>query len=141
MRTIGLDYDDTFSVHPAAWAHAMAILRQIGGFRILGVTFRNREQEITCPHYHTVCDAIIYTAGKPKHKTAQDLGHVVDIWIDDKPQWIHPGYDYASSDFIPQVSHPDSLLPILLVSFAPMPMPGGPNFLTNESDPCKQDDE
>jgi len=49
MRTIGLDYDDTFSTHPTAWWEALSILK-IAGFRIIGVTFRNREQAIDCDH-------------------------------------------------------------------------------------------
>lgn len=129
MRTIGLDYDDTFNTNPEVWAAALAVLKQ-AGFRVVGVTFRNREQAIDCDHYHGVCDEIVYTAGKAKHDTVKALGIEIDIWIDDKPFWIVTGWQYTPDQpATAWVKHPGNLEPVRLLPFQSMPIhtnPEGP---------------
>jgi len=92
------------------------------------VTFRNREQEITCKHYHAVCDEIIYTAGTAKHHTSIKLGRSIDIWIDDKPNWVHQSWEdvYGRPDS-PWVSHPGNREPVRLQPFQPMPIHTNPD--------------
>lgn len=122
MRVLGVDYDETFSVHPEAWAESLTVLKRMS-FKIIGVTFRNREEPITCPHYHGVCEEIVYTAGQAKHPTCLKLGLKVDIWIDDNPNWVHLNwYDVYGSTGAPWVQNPENLVPVRLKAFADMPL-------------------
>lgn len=91
MPVIGLDYDDTFTTDPHAWAEAMHVLRA-AGFTIVGTTFRYEEHEpIKNPLYTQVCDAIIYCNRESKAVHAERAGYKVDIWIDDIPQYVMSG--------------------------------------------------
>ena len=92
IKTIGLDYDDTFSADPDGWYEALQILRD-RGFSIIGVTFRDSETRITDQRYLSICDAVIYTAGEPKRNVAQEYNYQIDIWIDDKPEWVTQSWE------------------------------------------------
>lgn len=92
MKIIGLDYDDTFSDNPVEWHRAMSNLKK-AGYKIIGVTARNRKQRIDDPLFKDVCESIIYCCGTGKRDAVWLLmGQAVDIWIDDKPEYITQSY-------------------------------------------------
>jgi len=86
-RLIALDYDDTFSLAPEAWAASMAPLKA-AGFVIWGVTLRNRHQVIDCAHYKGLCDVILYCAGNGKRALLETIAGGAAVWVDDKPEYI-----------------------------------------------------
>jgi len=84
----GLDYDDTFSADQDLW-HRWAIEAIGRGHRVIGVTARNRDQIIEDEMFSDSCETILYCAGHAKYDMVLDLlGLAIDVWIDDKPQYI-----------------------------------------------------
>jgi hypothetical protein len=90
MPIVALDYDDTFSNNPAAWAAVAAQLAS-HGYTVIGVTLRNRYMPV-CDHYMSVCDAVVYCAGHAKKEVLARLGYQDVIWIDDNPKYIVRSY-------------------------------------------------
>jgi hypothetical protein len=84
---VGLDYDHTFSASPDAWLAASYSLR-LGGYDVVGVTARNRNQLIDDPRYWKACSCIVFCAGEAKKVVLDALGVKVAVWIDDKPETI-----------------------------------------------------
>lgn len=94
MFTIGLDYDDTFSLHPRGWFESLSRLKEFG-VEIQGVTARNRYQYIDCPFYLALCDSITYCAGRAKNEVVRGLNIHIDVWVDDHPDRIHQPWPNA----------------------------------------------
>lgn len=90
MHVIGLDYDDTFTTNPDAWYGAMMTLKR-AGFRIVGATFRYPQEAIVDARFHRLCDTVVYCSRHSKMDVTKAAGELVDIWIDDMPQFIEPG--------------------------------------------------
>ena len=90
-KTIGLDYDDTYTTDPHAWFAAMSKLKE-NGFTIVGATFRSQDEVINDHTYYELCDAVVFCAGQPKDQTARSFGYNINIWIDDHPDWIHSSW-------------------------------------------------
>lgn len=90
MTVIALDYDDTFTDNPHAWAAVVAQL-SVKGYKVVGVTLRNRYMPV-CDHYMSVCDTVVYCAGHSKREVLNRLGYSEVIWIDDNPKYITNSY-------------------------------------------------
>ena len=85
---IALDYDETFTRDPVTWMAVMKILRE-RGHTVIGVTMRYvRESLDMHPGYAEICDTIYFTARSAKRDFLGDLGVIVDVWIDDAPEFI-----------------------------------------------------
>src|SRR5687768_9714104 len=85
---IALDYDGTYTADPGLW-HPFIAASRARGHRIFVVTMRfpseGREVEQRLgPHV----DRIIFTAREAKRRHLQRLGHDVDVWIDNHPEYI-----------------------------------------------------
>jgi 5'(3')-deoxyribonucleotidase len=88
MKTIALDYDNTFTTDPEAWEKAMLVLKY-SGFRIIGITMRYPEESYDVDmRYGNLCDQIHFTSRKAKMQYCHQNNIRVDIWIDDNPNWL-----------------------------------------------------
>lgn len=80
---IALDYDGTYTRDPQFW-NAMIEWATQRGHEVICVTMRDAEQayigQMPCPVY--------YSDMVPKAVYMAKLGIAVDVWVDDKPQWI-----------------------------------------------------
>lgn len=85
--TIAIDYDNTFSALPDVFVQFIKLVQQQGHNCII-VTARS-EQWVHEVH-QAIGDLIpIYCTNRTSKRAYMDnLGVVVDIWIDDAPQWI-----------------------------------------------------
>ncbi len=90
MSVIALDYDDTFTDNPNAWA-AVAAQLTAHGYTVIGVTLRNRYMPV-CDHYMSVCGTVVYCAGHSKKEVLARMGYHDVIWIDDNPKYIVRSY-------------------------------------------------
>lgn len=83
---IAIDYDDTWTRDRAFWL-AFARLASANGHKVIGVTMRHEsDNDDMCRHYSKM--KLYCTGGKPKRKFMTDRGIMVDIWIDDSPEFI-----------------------------------------------------
>lgn len=85
---VALDYDDTYTRDPAAWGMVARVLR-MAGHTVVGVTMRYRE-EITGmdPKFIDAVQYLYPTGRKAKMKFMDEAGIRVDVWIDDRPEFI-----------------------------------------------------
>jgi len=85
---IALDYDGTYTADPGLWHPFITALRS-RGHRVFVVTMRfpseGREVEQRLGRH---VDRIIFTAREAKRRHLQRLGHDVDVWIDNHPEYI-----------------------------------------------------
>lgn len=86
--TIALDYDGTFTELPLEWTHALQILKNSGAV-IVGVTMRYEdEKDGMHPKYFEVCDVVHFTGGRAKATFCEEHNIPIDIWVDDRPDFI-----------------------------------------------------
>lgn len=78
---IALDYDGTWTEHPAFWDAFRALARGYG-HKVTIVTMRTPSEPVEAS------GAVIYTSRRAKLKYAEENGIDVDIWIDDNPGWL-----------------------------------------------------
>ncbi len=94
---LALDYDDTFTADPEFWREMIMLARKYGHKTYI-VTLRCPVQDVIPEAedllYNHEVD-IIYCNGEAKKEVTDKLGHVFDIWIDDKPEVIHSGSSYT----------------------------------------------
>ena len=85
---IALDYDGTYTADPGLW-HPFVVACRARGHRVFVVTMRfpseGREVEQRLGRH---VDRIIFTAREAKRRHVQRLGHDVDVWIDNHPEYI-----------------------------------------------------
>lgn len=87
-----LDYDDTYTKDPDMWLEFIKLLRN-KGHDVLVVTMRSeRENDIDPRLLEAV--RVIFTDGHQKLPYLQNCGIDIDIWIDDRPDYIVRRYDY-----------------------------------------------
>ena len=92
--TISLDYDDTFTKDPVLWRHFSRDARQ-RGHRVVVCTMRYEGQESVAV-IKSLGDIIpsedfYFTGRQLKREFMESRGVKVDIWIDDKPEYIVAG--------------------------------------------------
>ncbi len=85
---IALDYDGTYTADPGLW-HPFIAASRARGHLVFVVTMRfpseGREVEQRLgPHV----DRIIFTGREAKRRHLARLGHDVDVWIDNHPEYI-----------------------------------------------------
>ena len=79
---IALDYDGTYTADPAFWDDVIA-LAVASGHSVTCITMRRPETEmIDMP-----C-AVVYTSRAAKKTFAENAGLLVDVWVDDRPEWL-----------------------------------------------------
>jgi hypothetical protein len=87
--TIGLDYDDTYSLDPAFWNHVIAFAKDCG-HKVVCVTCRPETEESAAD-----CDIpgvlTYFTNMAPKAWHMKEKGIEVDVWIDDHPDCVLNG--------------------------------------------------
>jgi hypothetical protein len=85
---IALDYDGTYTADPGLW-HPFITASRARGHRVFVVTMRfpseGRELEQRLGRH---VDRIIFTAREAKRRHVRRLGHDVDVWIDNHPEYI-----------------------------------------------------
>jgi hypothetical protein len=94
-KTIALDYDGTFTADPALWL-AFIEQAQKNGHRVICVTMRY-EHELDNRVFNTRLKELveIFATGRKAKKTyMQKQDQMIDIWIDDNPNFL---YEDASS--------------------------------------------
>jgi FkbM family methyltransferase len=86
---IALDWDDTYTRDPAAWAQVVAALTA-AGHEVVLVTAREdieRNWQL-CKIPGILAHHRYFTGHKPKREWMETRGVPVDIWIDDRPEAI-----------------------------------------------------
>lgn len=82
---IGMDYDDTYTRHPAMWDKVFKIMRE-AGHKIYIVTWRTMSECVPLyQHLDGKVHGIFPTARKAKARFMEQQGIFIDVWIDDNP--------------------------------------------------------
>jgi hypothetical protein len=84
---IALDFDDTYTRDPTLWNKFIEDAKD-RGHDIRVVTFRKRVMEDPAINYLALSIPVIYTEGNSKRSFCNKIGWIVDIWIDDSPEFI-----------------------------------------------------
>ena len=87
---IALDYDDTYTRDPLLWNWIVTEAR-LRGHDVYCVTARSDRQidEVEQTLGLVLApDHIIATGHQPKRRFTQDMGIMIDVWIDDSPEFI-----------------------------------------------------
>jgi hypothetical protein len=90
VKTIAIDYDDTYTTDPSLWNKAIALFQE-AGWRVLCVTCR-RDTEENVADVRPPC-SVVFTGLSPKKwfmETRRDVK--VDVWVDDDPNSIINGH-------------------------------------------------
>lgn len=102
MKTIALDYDDTYTADPILWENFIKHAHH-RGHRIYIVTLRGDHQtyggnfeELSV--FFGV--STIFCNGRPKQEVTKELGISIDIWIDDNPLGILEGSKYTPQQLL-----------------------------------------
>ncbi len=84
---IALDYDDTFTTDPELWRNfaASAIRR---GHQVICVTMRFQHESTDMDNWLRANVPIVFTGRKAKKPFLERTGIRIDVWIDDRPEWI-----------------------------------------------------
>lgn len=94
--TISVDYDGTFTADPIGMSAVIRSLRQ-RGHRVIIVTAREKtednfdEIESALKSYGAGATAIYMTSSQAKRSYMENLGIIVNVWIDDNPQAVVSG--------------------------------------------------
>lgn len=84
---IALDFDDTYTRDPGFWNDFINRAKD-RGHDIRIVTFRKGVMTDPALDYLARTIPVIYTEYTPKRKFTNNLGWIVDVWIDDSPEFI-----------------------------------------------------
>ena len=84
---IALDFDDTYTRDPALWDQFIDNAKK-RGHDIRIVTFRKRTMTDPALDYLAQSIPVIFTEYVQKRKFTNNMGWLVDIWIDDSPEFI-----------------------------------------------------
>jgi hypothetical protein len=84
---IALDFDDTYTRDPAFWDQFIENAKD-RGHDIRIVTFRKRTMTDPALDYLGATIPVIFTEYTQKRKFTNNMGWMVDIWIDDSPEFI-----------------------------------------------------
>jgi FkbM family methyltransferase len=86
---IALDWDDTYTRDPAAWAQVVAALTAAGHEVVLVTAREDTERNWKlCKIPGVLAHRRYFTGHKPKRQWMEARGVSVDIWIDDRPEAI-----------------------------------------------------
>lgn len=89
---IALDYDGTYTAHPALWDSFITSAKK-AGHTIICCTMRHEQtegDEVKLALKDKV-DSIVFTGRVAKAKALNERGINPNIWIDDNPLWIYQG--------------------------------------------------
>jgi hydroxymethylpyrimidine pyrophosphatase-like HAD family hydrolase len=84
---IALDFDDTYTRDPKFWDEFILIAKE-RGHDVRIVTFRMRRMTDPALDYLATIIPVIFTEYTKKRKFTNSIGWMVDIWIDDSPEFI-----------------------------------------------------
>lgn len=82
---IALDFDDTYTRDPQFWDQFIVNAKN-RGHDVRIVTFR--KSSMTDPALDNIGIPVIYTEFTQKRKFTSKMGWLVDVWIDDSPEFI-----------------------------------------------------
>ena len=87
-KVIALDYDGTFTTNPSFWLEFIK-LASIAGYQVIGVTMRYpSEIDSNFMVYRNAIELVVFTSRQAKKPYVEKCGLDVDIWIDDRPDFI-----------------------------------------------------
>lgn len=81
---ISLDYDGTYTEDPALWDTFVKQARR-NGHKVFLITMRYPSEPVTL---NAEVDAILYTSREAKLQYTAKCNIRVDVWIDDRPDFI-----------------------------------------------------
>jgi hypothetical protein len=84
---IALDFDDTYTRDPAMWDAFIAMVKD-RGHDIRIVTFRKSTMRDPALDWLSQYIPVIYTEYTQKRQFTNKMGWMVDVWIDDSPEFI-----------------------------------------------------
>jgi len=86
---IAIDYDDTYSADPGTFSKVISTFNRYGHkCYLVTARFDNVDEHI--PEQHTAhVQGVFYTDRKAKIPVMEAAGIKIDIWVDDKPEFIH----------------------------------------------------
>jgi len=84
---IALDYDETYTRDPELWQSFISLAHKMNHI-VICTTMRYEHESIDmCPSLLSRVKTI-FTGRKAKREFLQSIGYIIDIWIDDKPDFI-----------------------------------------------------
>lgn len=88
---ISLDFDDTFTKHPAFWLDFLKLAEQ-HQVNVICCTLRfDTPENLETLREHLPADLpILFCNHNYKRETAKKAGLKVDVWIDDMPEAVGP---------------------------------------------------
>ena len=84
---IALDFDDTYTRDPPFWDKFIADALE-RGHDVRIVTFRKSSMTDPALDYLRLTIPVIFTEYQQKRKFTNEMGWIVDVWIDDSPEFI-----------------------------------------------------
>jgi len=84
---IALDFDDTYTRDPAMWDLFIFDAKN-RGHDVRVVTFRRKAMTDPALDWLGSVIPVIFTEGEQKRKFTNNMGWMVDVWIDDSPEFI-----------------------------------------------------
>ncbi|QTR52670.1 hypothetical protein [Thiothrix unzii] len=86
---IALDYDNTWTSHPAAWPDFVHLFKGMG-YEFVCVTSRGATAKNKQELSRTIGEymPVVFCNHQPKREIARRFGFSPDIWIDDRPETI-----------------------------------------------------
>jgi hypothetical protein len=87
MKTIAVDWDNTYSLAPAMWDRVIETFKA-HNFRVLIVTCRQDTEENVIECKAPGCSTVFTRATPKRWFMKEQRGIEVDVWIDDQPESI-----------------------------------------------------
>lgn len=84
---IALDFDDTYTRSPVFWDQFIKDAKR-WHYDIRIVTFRKKIMSDPALDWLSQSIPVIFTEGEQKRKFTDRMGWIVDVWIDDSPEFI-----------------------------------------------------
>jgi hypothetical protein len=88
---IAIDYDECLSLAPAHWKQFILLFQSLG-HEFICVTYRQPDCDPYELNWVSDMCPVIFTGQKAKKPFVEELGHFVDVWIDDTPNTITHDY-------------------------------------------------
>ena len=81
-----LDFDGTYTADPELWDQWVRLCRR-RGHRVYVVTMRYPSEAVP-DELAELVDRVIYTGRRAKKQLLDSRGILIDIWIDDRPEFL-----------------------------------------------------
>jgi hydroxymethylpyrimidine pyrophosphatase-like HAD family hydrolase len=84
---IALDFDGTYTEDSDMWDDIIKIMHR-RGHKVVIVTMRYQDDPDESINKYFPFQTVYYTNRKAKKPFMDELGIMIDVWIDDSPNWL-----------------------------------------------------